>query len=129
MTSEQKNLLLQRLHANYEGLLNGAYYLFFANGAGVVGCLALLKDYATTSQYHGVGFYIIAFSSGLFASISCYICFAFSRAIEIKAVMDGVEVNRGLRLFLTVMSVMSLIIALGVLLLALATLMTKFAFL
>ena len=62
MPSEQKDRLLRLYHANYESHFKGANYLFVAHGAGLLGCLAILKDYASTPQYKGVGFFIIVFA-------------------------------------------------------------------
>ncbi|WP_456624177.1 MULTISPECIES: hypothetical protein [unclassified Bradyrhizobium] len=40
-------------------------YLFTAHGAGVVGCLSLLKDYNAVPQYKGVGYFLAIFAIGM----------------------------------------------------------------
>ena len=46
-------------------------YLLAANGAGLVGCLSVIKDYNTNPQLHGIGIFISIFAVGfLFAMLS-----------------------------------------------------------
>jgi hypothetical protein len=125
--SEQKDRLLRLYQANYESLFKGANYLFVAHGAGFLGCLALLKDYASTPQYKGIGFFVIVFGIGLIAGLLYYISLAFSRATALNAVMDEEEVDRAWQLFLTLINVPALVISIGALLVAIVELMARFA--
>ena len=43
-------------------------YLLTADGAGLAGSLALLKDYAATPQLKGIGFFIACFAFGFLAA-------------------------------------------------------------
>ena len=52
-----------------------------AHGAAFVGCFALLKDYATTPAYKGVGIFIALFGVGFVLAISAYILTFVMRAL------------------------------------------------
>ena len=127
MPSEQKDRLLRLFHANYESHFKGANYLFVAHGAGFLGCLALLKDYASTPQYKGVGFFIVTFGIGLISGLLYYVSLAFSRATALNAVMDEEEVNKTWQFFLTAINVPALIISVCALLVAVIALVVRFA--
>jgi hypothetical protein len=127
MSSEQKDRLLRLYHANYESHFKGANYLFVAHGAGFLGCLALLKNYSSTPEYKGVGFFIVTFGVGLLSALFYYVSLAFSRATALNAVMDEEEVNAVWQTFLTVINVPALIISIVALLVGIFGLMIHFA--
>ncbi|UPJ69878.1 hypothetical protein [Bradyrhizobium sp. 187] len=47
-------------------------YLLAANGAGLLGCMSVIKDYNATPQLHGIGAFIIAFSIGFLAAMVAF---------------------------------------------------------
>jgi hypothetical protein len=125
--ANQKDRLLKLYGDNYENHLKGANYLLVANGAGFVGCLSLLKDYAASSQYKGTGIFIVLFGIGLLSGIVYYISLAFSRATALNAVMDGVEPNHSWAAFLLSINVPSLLISIVMLIIAIVALMFRFS--
>ena len=125
--AENTDRLLKLYGDNYESHFKGANYLFVAHGAGLVGCLALLKDYAATPQYKGVGVFIVVFGFGLLASAFYYISLAFSRATALNEVMDAVRPNDTWRSFLALINSISLVISLLILFGAVIALMVRFA--
>jgi hypothetical protein len=127
MPSEQKDRLLKLYNDNYESQFKGANYLFVAHGAGLLGCLALLRDYASTPQYKGVGFFIVAFGVGLIAALFYYISLAFSRSTALNSVMDEEEPNKLWVGFLLWINVPALLISLLALLLGIFSLMGHFS--
>jgi hypothetical protein len=66
-------------------------YLLVANGAGLAGCLATLKDYATVPQLHGVGALIVIFSAGLVSGMLAFLTFESANFEIMKQVLikDG----------------------------------------
>lgn len=50
-------------------------YLLVANGAGLAGCLTVLKDYANVPQVHGVGILIVVFAVGLVLGTLSFLLF------------------------------------------------------
>ena len=50
-------------------------YLMVANGAGLAGCLAGLKDYSTVPQLHGIGALIVIFVAGLILGALAFVVF------------------------------------------------------
>jgi hypothetical protein len=47
-------------------------YLLTANGAGLIGCLSVIKDYNATPQLHGVGVFILLFAVGFLAGMVAF---------------------------------------------------------
>lgn len=125
--ANSKDLLVKVYGDNYENHFKSANYLFVAHGGGFVGCLTLLKDYATTKEYQGVGFFIVLFGLGILVTTIHYIALAFSRGIVMKEVLDEEEPDDGLRRFLTHMNWIPLAASLLLLLIAIFGLMIKFA--
>jgi hypothetical protein len=124
--ADQKDRLLKLFQDNYDSHFRGANYLFVAHGGGFVGCLALLKDYAATPEYKGVGLFIVLFGSGLLAGVFYYISLAFSRATALNSVMDGNEPDSAWRTLLALVNSISLVIAILILTEAIVALMVRF---
>jgi len=66
-------------------------YLLVANGAGLAGCLAAMKDYATVPLLHGVGILIVLFSAGLVSGAFAFLAFQSASFEVMKQVLikDG----------------------------------------
>jgi hypothetical protein len=64
---ENKDELIKFMGDHYDHNLKVANYLLVAHGAALVGCLSVLKDYASTPQLKGVGLFVILFGFGLLA--------------------------------------------------------------
>lgn len=64
-------------------------YLLVANGAGLAGCLATLKDYATVPQLQGIGTPIAIFSAGLISAAVAFFFFQLSNFELMKKVTVG----------------------------------------
>lgn len=74
----------ERLSGHYDIHLKSANYLLAAHAAGLIGCLATLKDYATTPQLKGIGVYIVIFGIGLLAAAANYIGLVFARMLALN---------------------------------------------
>lgn len=64
-------------------------YLLTANGAGLIGCLSVLKEYSSMPQLHGIGIFIVLFSLGFIAAI-----FAFMTAQQHRGEIMGIFLGR-----------------------------------
>ena len=53
--NDLKDVGRQIMQATLELESKALNYLLVANGAGLAGCLATLKDYAAVPQLHGIG--------------------------------------------------------------------------
>ena len=124
---DQKDRLLKLYGDNYESHIKGANYLLAAHAAGFVGCFALIKDYATTSQFKGVGFFIVLFGIGLLSGIFYYISLALSRATALNSVMNGREPDDIWKKTLLWVNVPSLVVSVGSLFFAIVAVMIRFA--
>ncbi|MGY4174736.1 hypothetical protein ACVIHH_000027 [Bradyrhizobium sp. USDA 4518] len=81
--------ILKSMNEHYDQLYKRVHYLFVGHGAGLVGCLTILKDYGSTPQYRGVGLPIVLFGIGLIAAIVNYITLAFSQMVAKDTVLGG----------------------------------------
>jgi hypothetical protein len=124
---DQTDRLLKLYGDNYDLHFKGANYLFVAHGAGLVGCLAMVKDYATTPSYKGVGVFIIVFGCGFLTGILYYASLAFTRATVMNSLMDRKEPDAGTIKFLTNTHFVTLLLCLLFLVAAVIGLMVKFA--
>ncbi len=66
-------------------------YLLVANGAGLAGCVATLKDYATVPQLHGVGILIVIFAVGLILGTLAFVLFQSANFDVMRSVLVGDE--------------------------------------
>lgn len=64
-------------------------YLLTAHGAGLVGCLAVLKDYATTPQLRGVGIFIACFGSGFILACIAFLSMQLHHSQVMSVFLDG----------------------------------------
>jgi hypothetical protein len=64
-------------------------YLFTAHGAGLIASLSLLKDYATTPQLKGIGFFIVCFAVGFMFAALAFMTAQSNRATAMSVFLDG----------------------------------------
>lgn len=64
-------------------------YLFTAHGAGLIGCLSVIKDYSTVPQYKGLGVFIAVFAVGMLAAVLAYVASVLDDSTEMSAILDG----------------------------------------
>jgi hypothetical protein len=64
-------------------------YLLTAHGAGLAGCLALLKDYANTPNLKGLGLFIACFGIGFLAAIIAFMAAQYFRSQVMSVFLDG----------------------------------------
>jgi len=76
--AEDARVISEKARDHYEAQVKSANYLLVAHAAGLVGCLSVLKDYATTPQLKGMGTFIVLFGVGLLGAILNYVSIAFS---------------------------------------------------
>ena len=88
-----------REHAiEFHGVITkAANYLLVANGAGLVGTLSVIKDYATTPQLKGMGIFIALFGIGLIAAIISYISGAYLQVITIRPATISKSLHRAIK--------------------------------
>jgi tellurite resistance protein TehA-like permease len=58
-------------------------YLLVAHAAGLIACLTVLKDYNTTPQLNGVGWFIWLFGLGLISAVIAVLFLTRSRQAEL----------------------------------------------
>jgi hypothetical protein len=75
--AELQKVISDDVKDHYESQIKSANYLLVAHAAGLIGCLSVLKDYATTPQLKGMGIFIILFGIGLLGAILNYVSIAF----------------------------------------------------
>jgi hypothetical protein len=73
MANPPKDVVFQHMKDNYDTHLKTANYLFVAHGAGLIGCLSVLKDYNTVPQLKGIGIFIFLFGAGFLGGMLNYI--------------------------------------------------------
>jgi hypothetical protein len=66
-------------------------YLLAANGAGLAGSLSLLKDYNSTPQLKGTGFFIACFAFGFLCAIFSFVAAQLHRSHIMQVFLDGVS--------------------------------------
>lgn len=80
--------VLKSMKDHYDHLYRRVHYLFLAHGAGFVGGLTILKEYASAPRYEGVGIPIALFGVGLIAAIAAYITLALAQMNAKNSVLD-----------------------------------------
>src|ERR1700676_4698446 len=101
MANGGKLTVAELMKDHYDNHLKSANYLFAAHGAGLVGCLSILKDYASTPQLKGIGMFIVLFGVGLVGAILNYIALSFARIVVMNAIMDREGPDKSTATFLT----------------------------
>jgi len=66
-----------------------AGYLLTAHGAGLVGCLAVLKDYASTPQLKGVGLFVACFGTGFILACIAFLSMQIHHSQVMSIFLDG----------------------------------------
>jgi hypothetical protein len=85
---DKRFTVLQSMKDHYDHLFSRIHYLFVAHGAGLVGCLTVLKDYASTPQYRGLGIPVALFGVGLICTMLSYISLSIAQMMAKNAVLD-----------------------------------------
>jgi hypothetical protein len=124
---ENKDELIKFMGDHYDHNLKVANYLLVAHGAALVGCLSVLKDYASTPQLKGVGLFVILFGFGLLAAIVYYASLAFARAVVLNALMDNKTADEGTAKFLERANFLSLAISAGLMVIAIVCIIWRFS--
>jgi hypothetical protein len=91
MAEDNRLTVLKAMNDHYDQLFRRVHYLFVAHSAGLVGTLTILKDYASTPQYRGVGLPAGLFGAGLIAAILTYIALSFAQMVAKNSVLDRAE--------------------------------------
>ena len=86
--TDKRLTVLASMQDHYDGLFKRLHYLFAGHGTGLVSSLAVLKDYISIPQYHGVGLLIALFGIGLVCTILSYITLSYSQTLAKNAVLD-----------------------------------------
>jgi hypothetical protein len=68
--------------------------LLAAHGAGLLACLTVLRDYATTPQLKGIGVLIVLFCVGLVGSMCVHASFSLGRVLSLTQFVRGDRTNR-----------------------------------
>lgn len=126
MPKPPKDVLVQHMKDGYDNHLKTANYLFVAHGAGLVGCLSVLKDYVTVPALKGVGFFVVLFGIGFLAAMLNYISLIFARAVVLNSLLDETSPNQPTVSFLTVLHFVGLIASIGTLVVALLFIIGRF---
>jgi hypothetical protein len=69
--------------------LKNANSLLVAHGAGLVGCLSVLKDYTPNGQYAGIGLFIAVFIAGFIFAVMAMIGLHIDRSEVLTWVTHG----------------------------------------
>ena len=67
----------------------GVGYLLTAHGAGLVGCLAVLKDYASNPQLKGIGIFIACFGVGFVLACLGFVSVQLQHSQVMRVFLDG----------------------------------------
>jgi hypothetical protein len=86
--------LAEFMRDHYEENLKAANYLFAAHGAGLAGCLSVLKDYNPESQLRGLGIFVVIFGFGFIGAILNYIGLFFARILTVNAIFEEKEIHQ-----------------------------------
>jgi hypothetical protein len=121
-----KEAVIQYLKDSQELNFKSANYLFVAHGAGVIGCLSVIKDYASASQLHGIGSLIVIFSVGFLAGVLNYVSLVLSRAVVFGAILDDKPYDGPTAKFLSLVHVISLAASIIALVAALILVIERF---
>jgi ascorbate-specific PTS system EIIC-type component UlaA len=121
-----KDVVVQHMKDGYDNHLKTANYLFVAHGAGLIGCLSVLKDYNSVPQLKGIGLFIFLFGAGFLAGMLNYLSLIFARAVVMNSLLDGTEPNRPTAQFLTTPHFIGLIASIGTLAVAIFILIARF---
>lgn len=71
--------------------LKNSNYLLVAHGAGLIGCLSTLKDYAVTEQLKGIGVFISLFAIGFILAAMGTVALSINRIAMLTWVTHGGE--------------------------------------
>jgi len=118
---------LKLIQDQYDQHLKSASYLLAAHAAGLAGCLTVLKDYANTPQLRGLGIFVMLFGVGLIAAILNYISLVFARGIAVNVQTGQTILHEPTRDFVANVHLIAVGLSLLALLIAIITLMVKFA--
>jgi hypothetical protein len=83
---------LEKLGSIVDEVVKAIQSLMIANGAALVACLTLLKDYDTTTKYKGIGTFISLFGSGFLAAVA-----AFASSFHLRLRLYDLNFQRPLR--------------------------------
>jgi hypothetical protein len=125
-TVAPKDVVVQHMKDGYDNHLKTANYLFVAHGAGLVGCLSVLKDYSPNSPLKGIGIFIFFFGVGFLGGMLNYISLVFARAVVMNSLLDGTDPNGPTAKFLTVVHLVGLIVAILTLVVAILIIIGHF---
>lgn len=95
----------------FDAELKNANSLLLAHGAGLVGCLSVLKDYSTTKAYEGIGLLISVFVAGFILTCMAVISISINRGEVLTWVTHGGEkpkIKSGTSTVLLLMSILCL---------------------
>jgi hypothetical protein len=112
--SESVKYLRDDMRDFYDHELKNANYLLVAHGAGLIGCLSVLKDYSATGQLKGIGVFIALFATGLLLAAMATAALSIGRTGMLTWVTHGgkrPKMETG-SFWPTLLSFVSLIIAL-----------------
>lgn len=82
---------LEHIRDFFDNDIKNANSLLVAHGAGLVGCLSVLKDYSQTSQYVGIGVFISLFIGGFILACTAIIGLHLNRTEYLTWVTHGGE--------------------------------------
>jgi hypothetical protein len=124
LTEKNVDWLRTSIKEQMDLILKGVAYLMTAHGAGLVGCLTLLKDYNSIPQLKGIGFFITCFAYGLIFAMSAFAGLQFYQVkmLEMIATASSWQRSTTAKLILFV----PLAASCGALLVALTVIMTRF---
>lgn len=88
MATSDKQLRFDVVKDQFETWSKGANLLLVAHGAGLIGCVSILKDYNTTPTLRGVGMLVFIFGTGLMMAIVGYGMSALLRISATNAIIS-----------------------------------------
>ena len=94
---EESPFALEATKDHFDTIAQGANLLMVAHGAGLVGCVTLLKEHVF--MYGGVGLYILIFGVGLTAAVYGYSLLTFARMNAISVVAGSRFIRSGWETF------------------------------
>lgn len=111
---------------HYERTVKSANYLLVAHGAGLVGCLSALKDYANVPQLKGLGIFIVLFGVGLLGAIANYaIATFFIMFADARTELKSAAEYRGL-ITVNQLGIVGLILSVATLVAAVIAIIVRF---
>jgi hypothetical protein len=85
-SKEQKDAELNYIRDYWDSVAKGINYLMVAQGATLVGCLSLLRDYNSVPQLRGMGLVIAISAVGLIFAALAYGASIVCRSLRVRAV-------------------------------------------